>query len=52
MGRNAGAFLGVMLCGYIGEKKYLGAGIWSSRNIYVLRNVAVLFHTRYFGEVV
>jgi hypothetical protein len=29
MGVNAGAFLGIMLCGYIGEKTWVGlAGIF------------------------
>jgi hypothetical protein len=34
MGVNAGAFLGIMLCGYIGEK--FPVGIWTSGNLYVL----------------
>jgi dipeptide/tripeptide permease len=45
MGVNAGAFLGIMLCGYIGEKiPELGFGPWESL---CFLNVTVLF-SRYF----
>jgi dipeptide/tripeptide permease len=35
MGVNAGAFFGILLCGYLGEK--VGwTWVWFSRNLYVL----------------
>jgi POT family proton-dependent oligopeptide transporter len=43
MGVNAGAFLGIMLCGYIGEKFLeLGFGLGV---FYVVLNATVLFYS-------
>jgi POT family proton-dependent oligopeptide transporter len=41
MGVNAGAFLGIMLCGYIGEK-FLELGFGLARFMFV-RNATVYF---------
>jgi hypothetical protein len=29
----------------------LELGLWFSWNFYVLRNVAILFHSKYFGDI-
>jgi POT family proton-dependent oligopeptide transporter len=50
MGVNAGAFLGIMLCGYIGEK-ISWVGDLDLGNLYVFWNVTVLFYSRYFGSI-
>jgi hypothetical protein len=44
MGVNAGAFLGIMLCGYIGEK-FLGVGVWISRRFVVECYSSILLRT-------
>jgi POT family proton-dependent oligopeptide transporter len=50
MGVNAGAFLGIMLCGYIGEK-ISWVGIWTLGIFMFFWNVTVLFYSRYFGSI-
>lgn len=42
MGVNAGAFFGMMLCGYLAENYGWSWGLWSGRNIYVAGNASVL----------
>jgi len=42
MGVNAGAFFGMLLCGYLAEKIRLELGIRFSRNFYVIRYFTVL----------
>jgi POT family proton-dependent oligopeptide transporter len=49
MGVNAGAFLGIMLCGYIGEK-FLGVGVWISRR-FVVRMLQFYFTQDIFGDI-
>ena len=48
MGINAGAFLGILLCGYLGEKVGWALGIWTCWNFYVFWYVTVLFCSEYF----
>jgi POT family proton-dependent oligopeptide transporter len=47
MGVNAGAFLGIMLCGYIGEK-FLGFGL---AGVLCCSNATVLFTQDIFGDI-
>jgi POT family proton-dependent oligopeptide transporter len=49
MGVNAGAFLGIMLCGYIGEK-FLELGFWIS-TFYVLFGMLQFYFTQDILEI-
>jgi POT family proton-dependent oligopeptide transporter len=49
MGVNAGAFLGIMLCGYIGEK--FRVGVLISRRFYVVRMLQFYFTQDIFGDI-
>lgn len=47
MGVNAGAFFGILLCGYLGEKVGWTYG-FSLAGIFMFLNVTVLAITKYF----
>jgi POT family proton-dependent oligopeptide transporter len=49
MGVNAGAFLGIMLCGYIGEKFELG--FWISRRFMLFGMLQFYFTQDIFGDI-
>lgn len=51
MGVNAGAFLGIMLCGYIGEKVSWSYGFGLAGVFMLLGMLQFLFTSKIFGEI-
>ena len=50
MGVNAGAFLGILLCGYLGEKSRLEHWFWVSWNFYAIWITTILVFTKYIWQ--